>query len=68
MNTKSQNEEILSWLKQGHSIDPLLALERFGVFRLSGRILELRQAGYPITTVIVEKNKKRFASYKLEKS
>lgn len=65
--TKSQTQEIYEWLQQGRAIDPMLALERFGVFRLSGRILELRQAGHPITTTIIEKNNKRFASYTLEK-
>lgn len=68
MNTKSQNKEILAWLRSGKSITPLEALEKFGSFRLGGRIHELRAAGYPIVTDTVTKNGKRFASYRLEKS
>lgn len=68
MDRKSQNEEILSWLRKGHKIDPLLALEKFGSFRLGGRIHELRALGHPIVTNMVTKNGKHFAEYRLEKS
>lgn len=64
---KSQNEEILAWLRKGNKIDPLLALEKFGCFRLGGRIFDLKQAGNKIVTVMVTKNGKRYASYSLEK-
>lgn len=67
MDRKSQNEEILSWLRKGNKIDPLLALEKFGCFRLGGRIFELKQAGNKIVTETVTKNGKRYASYSLEK-
>lgn len=68
MSTKSQNQEILAWLRKGNKIDPLLALEKFGCFRLGGRIYELKQAGNRIVTEMVTKNGKRYASYSLEKS
>lgn len=68
MDRKSQNDEILSWLKSGKSISPLEALEKFGCFRLGGRIYELKQAGHSIVTEMVTKNGKRFAQYSLEKS
>lgn len=68
MDRKSQNEEILAWLQKGNKIDPLLALEKFGCFRLGGRIYELKQAGNRIVTEMVTKNGKRYASYSLEKS
>lgn len=67
MDRKSQNEEILAWLQKGNKIDPLLALEKFGCFRLGGRIYELKQAGNRIVTEMVTKNGKRYASYSLEK-
>jgi hypothetical protein len=67
MNTKSQRDEILGHLLTGKAISPLEALEKFGCFRLGGRIFELRQQGYRIKTETVKKNGKAFASYSLEK-
>jgi len=67
MNTKSQAQEIYGYLSSGKSLTPLEALEKFGCFRLGARIYDLKQADHKIETVIVEKNGKRFASYKLEK-
>lgn len=51
----SQNERILKYL-QTHKkgITQLKALEKFGCLRLSGRIHDLREAGYRITTNIIE--------------
>lgn len=63
---KSQTEEILKHLKTGRSLSPLEALEKFGCFRLGGRIYDLKKQGYNIITDTVEKNGKRFASYRLE--
>ena len=67
MNTKSQNEEILLHLQSGKPITPLEALEKFGCFRLGGRIYELKQQGHSIVTNMVTKNGKRYAQYRLEK-
>lgn len=61
----AQTAKILAHLKSGKSITPISALNRFGSFRLSGRILDLRRAGYEIETRIVKRGKKRFASYRL---
>jgi hypothetical protein len=67
MSIKSQNQEIYEYLQTGKSLTPLEALERFGCFRLGARIYDLKQADVKIATDIVEKNGKRFASYRLEK-
>lgn len=67
MSTKSQNREIYEYLQTGKSLTPLEALERFGCFRLGARIWDLKQADIKIVTDTVEKNGKRFASYRLEK-
>jgi len=64
--TKSQSEMILDYLKTGKSISPLEALEKFGCFRLGGRIYDLKKEGHHITTSMVERNGKRFAEYRLE--
>lgn len=62
----SQTDLILAHLKAGNTITPLDALAKFKCFRLSGRILELRQAGYRIITgVRVLTSGKRIAEYRL---
>lgn len=64
---KSQCGEILAYLQTGLSLSPLEALEKFGCFRLGGRIYDLRKQGHKIETVMVGKNGKRFASYSLRR-
>ena len=64
----NQNDHILKHLKRHKTITPLEALHLYGCFRLSGRILELRQAGHNILTSIVENNGKHFAEYRLVKA
>ena len=52
---KSQNEMILKYLQTHRTgITPIQALNKFGCFRLSGRIFELRDQGYKIITNMVE--------------
>jgi hypothetical protein len=45
---ESQNQAILSHLKTGKSITQLEALDMFGCMRLSGRIFDLKNNGWPI--------------------
>ena len=45
----NQNDMILVALKNGEHVTPLSALEKFGCFRLSARIWDLRSQGYPIS-------------------
>lgn len=48
---KPQTRLVLALLRiNPHGLTALDALENGAGFRLSGRILELRQAGYPIVT------------------
>lgn len=63
--TESQCKQILSHLQAGNTISPIGALERFGCFRLSARIYDLREQGHDISMEVVPKNGKRFARYKL---
>lgn len=66
MSKHSQREQIREHLKAGKTLTPLQALELFGCFRLSGRVLELRQEGLPIETTIREtEGGARIAEYKL---
>jgi hypothetical protein len=62
----SQNNLILKALKRGAKLTPIDALARFGCFRLSARILDLKAAGHNIKTKIIKSaNGKRFAQYSL---
>ena len=49
--TQTQNDLILEHLKEHGTINPLQALELYGSFRLSARILDLRQDGHNIETI-----------------
>mgnify|MGYP005993141607 CR=1 FL=1 len=61
----SQNDGIINYLKQGKKLTPIKALNKFGCFRLSARIFDLKQMGYNIECTNVSKNGKHFAEYKL---
>jgi Helix-turn-helix domain len=50
-------------LVSGKGITPMEALKKWGCFRLSARINELRNAGTPIITETIKKNGKSFANY-----
>ena len=60
---ETQRKQILEHLQMFGSITPLEALEQYGCFRLSARIMELRKAGYIIETISVKRGGKRFARY-----
>ena len=62
---QTQEELIENTLLRGESITPLEALHRFGAFRLSAIIFNLRKKGYNITTKMVG-NGNKFAMYKLK--
>ncbi|CAB5218609.1 Helix-turn-helix domain containing protein [uncultured Caudovirales phage] len=59
----TQNQQIKAYLTKGKSITPLDALNKFGCFRLSARIKNLRDEGLKIATKYVTKDGKTFASY-----
>ena len=61
-----QNAGILAALKEGAKITPMGALRRFGCFRLSARIADIRKMGYKVKTRIVSRNRKNYAEYYLE--
>ena len=48
----TQNERILSYIRQFGSITQLEALQDLGVMRLASRISDLRRLGYPIISDI----------------
>jgi hypothetical protein len=62
---KSQNQQIQAYLEKGKKITPIDALNKFGCFRLSARIKDLRDNGLNIVTKYVTKDRKTFASYSI---
>ena len=66
--TKSQNAQILAWLKAGHSITFWDAVRDFGVMHLPRRIKDLKEAGHTIDSEWQEANGKRFKRYWLSAS
>jgi hypothetical protein len=65
LQARTQSARIIDYLATGKPLTPLLALRRWGVFRLSGRIFELREDGHDIRTERVTRRGKTFASYTL---
>jgi len=63
--SQTQNVQILNYLKDGNSITPLEALQKFNCFRLSARIFNLREDGYNIHTNNITENNKTYAEYTL---
>lgn len=63
MKTLSQKKAILDYLMKGKPLTPIEALNKFGCFRLSARIKELRDEGFYIITKQIEVNGSRFAQY-----
>ena len=47
---KKQTDMILNYLQKHRGITQAQAIEKFGCYRLSGRIYDLRAEGYPIIT------------------
>jgi hypothetical protein len=65
----TQNERILAYLKEGHTLTGLDALEFFGCFRLASRISDIKRdnPGIDIRDDFVHKNGKSFKKYWLHK-
>ena len=55
----TQCEKILRHLRDYGSINPLEALEQYGIMRLASRITDLKQRGYMIQS-ITRKSKNRY--------
>ena len=62
----NQNQQILKHIQEHGSINPLMALERYGCMRLAARISELREKGHKIETRIMKShNNTAYAEYYL---
>lgn len=65
MRTESQNKVLRKHLESGKSISPLMALNKFGIYRLAARIRNLKDDGMNISTTMIYLNPVKFAKYKL---
>jgi hypothetical protein len=62
----TQNSQILTHLKAGHTLTALVAVQHFRCLRLAARVRELRERGHRITTEMVwVGSRKRIARYRL---
>ena len=62
---RSQEARIIDYLAAGHALTPVDALNRFGCFRLSARIHELRKQGHEIIESRVNRRGKTYSCYRL---
>lgn len=58
MNTATQKEQLLNYMKNHRSITSLEATRKYYILRPSNRIQELKEDGYNIMTEIVWKKKR----------
>jgi hypothetical protein len=65
MGIRSQKQRIKDALELGQTITPLDAMQWFGCSRLAARIKDLRRDGMDIETIIIQKGRTRYASYRL---
>lgn len=62
----TQEQRILEAMQQGYRLTPLVALRRFGCFRLGARIYNLKRKGYKIESRLVKAGDARVAEYWME--
>lgn len=63
MKTQSQETTILNHLLKKGSITRMECIKKYEIINLPGRIFDLRKRNYPISDVMVTKNKKSFKKY-----
>lgn len=63
---KSQSDQILEYLQKGYVLTPLDALKRFGCFRLSARIFDLRKRGHNIQNITIQSRGKMYSGYVMD--
>ena len=63
----SQASEILNSMRLGREVTGLSALNNFGCMRLSARILDLKEAGYPVVDRWIDlPSGKRVKAYRMD--
>ncbi len=66
----TQTDRILTWLRMGHSLTPLEALDRFQCMRLAAVVFSLKKLGWQIRTIMINNDAtgKRYARYTMRKT
>ena len=65
-NRMAQTSKVLEHIKRCGSITSMEAFRQYGITRLSGRIFDLRRAGYPISMTYENNGDARYGVYRLE--
>ena len=63
---RHQKQKVLIHLQEGKGITPLEALTKFGAFRLSAIIFNLKKDGYDIQTDMIKNGGKHYANYSIK--
>lgn len=68
--TQSQTETVIEHIKQHGSINAMEALSQYGIMRLAARVMDARESGVPIMTVMVSGRNRygeavRYADYRM---
>lgn len=63
----SQSASIWAFLKDGGTLTPLQAYEKFGTLALHSRVAELRERGHPIKCEMINANGKQVGRYSMER-
>ena len=62
----SQEKQIRHYLESGGRVSGISALDKFGCYRLSAVIFNLRDKGVDVKTKMVKNGQKSYAEYYLE--
>ena len=62
----SQEKQIRHYLESGGRVSGISALDKFGCYRLSAVIFNLRDKGIDVKTKMVKNGQKSYAEYYLE--
>ena len=70
MKTESQNKVLRKHLESGKSISPLMALNKFGIYRLAARCFDLRNdpvSPLNIQSIMIFEHPIKYAKYYIPK-
>ena len=62
---RAQEDRVIDYLATGKGLTPIVALSRFGCFRLGARIHSLRRKGHNIVSKRVKRGDSIVAEYRL---
>lgn len=68
MSHESQTLAIQRHLAKGNTLTPLEALQKFNCLRLGARCWDLKQAGWPVKSTLVDVGGKKVARYSFDRS